>query len=79
MAQHYSSEARRLQLAESEELSEHATQTLKVPRTLPKHPICPRYDVPMWLSKVRAKPKKTDYFFECKACNEKTSITDVDH
>ena len=77
MTQHYSSEARRLQLAESDEFSAHVTQTLKPPQTFPKHPICPRCDVPMWLSKVRAKPKKADYFFECKACNEKISVTDV--
>jgi|GEM_PF-1239551 transcription elongation factor Elf1 len=44
------------------------------PRTFPKHPICPRCDVPMWLSKVRTKLKKTEYFYECKVCEDKMSI-----
>ena len=38
------------------------------PQTFPEHPICARCDVPMWLSKVLTKPKKVEYFYECKAC-----------
>jgi hypothetical protein len=44
-------------------------------RTFPKHPICPRCEVPMWLSKIRAKPKKVEYFYECNACEDKMSVT----
>ena len=70
-----SSEEFPLKLAQSHE-SAHINQTLKAPQALPKHPICPRCDVPMWLSKVRTEPKKAEYFYECKACEDKMSVTD---
>jgi hypothetical protein len=57
-----------LQRPRSHDLSEHR------PRTFPPHPICPRCDVPMWLSKVRTEPKKIEYFYECRACEDKRSI-----
>jgi hypothetical protein len=77
MTQPCLSHAPRRQLAESEEFSVHVAQTLKRQQTFPKHPICPCCDVPMWLSKVRTKPEKAEYFFECQACKDKMSITDV--
>jgi transcription elongation factor Elf1 len=45
-------------------------------RALPKHPICPCCDVPMWLSKVRTKPETVEYFYECKVCGDKMSVAD---
>src|SRR5262245_3703909 len=64
-----SSEEFPLKLAESHDFSAHFNQTLKASQALPKHPICPCCDVPMWLSKVRTKAKKVEYFYECKACD----------
>jgi transcription elongation factor Elf1 len=65
-----SSEAPWLKLARSHDPFEQQAQTF------PKHPICPRCDVPMWLSKVRTKSKKVEYFYECKACEDKMTVTD---
>ena len=59
-----------LKLARSYDFSEPQ------PQISPKHPICLRCDVPMWLSKIRTKPKKVEYFYECKACEDKMSVTD---
>ena len=67
-------EARWLKLAESYEFSERVASFLN---TFPRHPICPRCDVPMWLSKVRTKPEGIEYFYECKACADKASVTDA--
>jgi hypothetical protein len=64
-----SSEESSLKLAESHDFSGHR------PQTFPKHPICPLCDVPMWLSKVRTKSKKVEYFYECKVCEDKMSVT----
>lgn len=68
------SEALWLKLAESCEFSERVASFLN---TFPKHPICPCCDVPMWLSKVRTKPEGIEYFYECKACADKASVTDA--
>jgi hypothetical protein len=71
-----SSQATWFKLVRSHDFSEPINQTLKAPQTFPKHPVCPRCDVPMWLSKVRTKPEKVEYFYECKACENKMSVTD---
>jgi len=58
----HSSETTWPRLVSSHDVAEHH------PQNFPQHPICARCDVPMWLSKVRTKPKKVEYFYECKAC-----------
>jgi hypothetical protein len=67
-------EARWLKLAESYEFSQRVGSFLNA---FPKHPICPRCHVPMWLSKVRTEPEKMEYLYECKACEEKISVANT--
>src|SRR5262249_52094863 len=46
------------------------------PQAFPKHPICPRCEVPMWLVEMQSSHEKVEYFYECKACEGKMSVTD---
>ena len=69
------SEVRWLKLAQSYEFSEQLTQFLKKPLTFPEHPVCPRCGVPMWLVEMDPSSEKTDYFYECKACEGKLTLT----
>ena len=43
----------------------------RVLEAIPKHPVCPRCDVPMWLIKVQTTLEKVEYFYECKGCEGK--------
>ena len=52
------------------------TSSLPGPQAFPKHPICPRCEVPMWLVEMQTSCEKVEYFYECKACEGKMSVTD---
>ena len=69
-------EARLLRLAESCELSERLTSFLKKPAVFPKHPECANCHVPMWLVEIQSTYEKVEYFYECKVCEEKTTLTE---
>jgi hypothetical protein len=47
----------------------------QVLEAIPKHPVCARCDVPMWLIKVQTTPEKVEYFYECKGCEGKARRT----
>jgi hypothetical protein len=47
----------------------------QVLEAIPKHPVCARCDVPMWLIKVQTTPEKVEYFYECKGCEGKARHT----
>lgn len=68
------SEARWVKLAQSYELSKRVTLFLKKPQRFPKHPLCPRCLVPMWLSEIQSSWEKVEYFYECKVCEEKAML-----
>jgi len=70
------SEARWLKLAESYELSERLTNFLKRPVVFPKHPECANCHVPMWLVEIQSSCEKVEYLYECKVCEEKTTLTE---
>jgi len=70
------SEARWLKLAESYELTERLTGFLNKPAAFPKHPECPNCHVPMWLVEIQSSSEKVEYLYECKACEDKISVTD---
>ena len=63
------SEARWIKLAKSYELSER-------PAVLPKHPKCANCHVPMWLVEIQSGHEKVEYFYECKACEEKVTLSE---
>jgi DNA-directed RNA polymerase subunit M/transcription elongation factor TFIIS len=70
------SEKRWLKLPESYELTERLTHFLKRPRVFPNHPMCPNCHVSMWLLKIQSGCEKVDFFYECKACDAKATVTD---
>ena len=70
------SEVRWLKLTESYELSERLTHFLERPPAFPKHPECQNCHVPMWLVEIQSTCKKSEYFYECKVCDAKVTVTD---
>jgi Crp-like helix-turn-helix domain len=69
------SEMRWLKLAENYELSERLTYFLNRPPVFPKHPICPNCHVPMWLLEIQSRSEKVEFFYECKVCEAKETVT----
>jgi uncharacterized protein with PIN domain len=74
--EYLASEARWLKLAESYELTERLADFLNKPAAFPKHPKCPNCHVPMWLVEIQSSCEKVEYLYECKACEDKMSVTD---
>jgi hypothetical protein len=74
--EYLASEVRWLKLAESYELTERLTDFLNKPAAFPKHPECPNCHVPMWLVEIQNSSEKVEYLYECKACEDKMSVTD---
>ena len=74
--EYLASKARWLKLAGSYELTERLTRFLNKPAAFPKHPRCQNCHVPMWLVEIQSSPEKLEYFYECKACEGKMSVTD---
>ncbi len=74
--EYLASEARWLKLAESYELTERVADFLNKPAAFAKHPKCPNCHVPMWLVEIQSGCEKVEYLYECKACEDKMSVTD---
>lgn len=75
-AEYLAADARWLKLAESYELPERLTGSLNYPSAFPKHPKCMNCHVPMWLVAIQSNSEKVEYFYECKACENRMSVMD---
>jgi hypothetical protein len=49
----------------------------RVLEAIPKHPVCPRCDVPMWLLKFRPHWKKSNIFTNAKGAKEKSAAKEM--
>ena len=65
-----------LKLAQSYELSGRLSHFLKRPEIFPIHPACANCHVPMWLTEIHTSCERIEYFFECKACEDKVTLTE---
>lgn len=74
--EYLASETRWLKLAKSYESSERLSHLLKRPDVFPKHPECANCHVPMWLTEIHTSCERMEYFFECKACEDKVTLTE---
>jgi hypothetical protein len=70
------SETRWPKLAQSYEPSGRLSHFLKRPEIFPKHPECANCHVPMWLTEIHTSCERMEYFFECKASEDKVTLTE---